>query len=522
MKKQTILASTMLMIGILLASCSGVGAVSGQSQTAAQNVEVQATATAVPEAPVQPVVVDNGLLAAYENALTEIYDGVNPSVVSIVVLTQQGGAQGSGFVWDTSGHIITNNHVIDGADSVQVEFFDGTIVSAEVVGSDSYSDLAVLKVDVSASFLVPVQLADSDTVKVGQLAIAIGNPFALENTMTVGIVSALGRSIPAGETNQFSTGPTYSIPDIIQTDAPINPGNSGGVLVNDQGQVIGVTAAIESPSQANAGIGFVIPSNIVSRVVPVLIDKGEYQHPYLGLTGTRLIPDFAKAMNLAPEQRGALVVAVTDGGPAADAGLKGSNNEVDVNGQQYPVGGDVITAIDGNPIQDMDGLIAYLFSHTEVGQKVTLTILRNGKEMQIDVTLKARPAMQSTPQTLQANGSSEGSAAYLGISGYTITSALSEALDLPANTEGVLVEEVQSGSPADEAGLKGGTESMQIQGQEIMTGGDIIIGFDDQPVQSIQELVFFIGIAGPGEQVNLTILRNGEEIQIPVTLQAKP
>jgi S1-C subfamily serine protease len=320
----------------------------------------------------------------------------------------------------------------------------------------------------------------------------------------------------------LSTGPTYSIPDIIQTDAPINPGNSGGVLVNDQGQVIGVTAAIESPSRANAGIGFVIPSNIVARVVPVLIDKGEFQHPYLGLTGTRLTPELAKAMDLAPEQRGALVIAVNESGPAADAGLQGSSKQVDINGQQVPVGGDVITAIEGTPVQDMDGLIAYLFSHTEVDQSVTLTILRDGKEMQIDVTLGARPAMQSTPQTLQANGNSEGDAAYLGISGYTITPALSEALNLPANSKGVLVEEVQAGSPADEAGLKGGTESVQIQGQEILTGGDIIIGFDDQPVQSIQELVFFIGIAGPGEQVSLTVLRNGEQVNIPVTLQAKP
>ena len=230
------------------------------------------------------------------------------------------------------------------------------------------------------------------------MAIAIGNPFGEQGTMTAGIISALGRSIPTSELQ--GTGPSYTIPNIIQTDAPINPGNSGGVLVDNQGHVIGVTAAIESPVRASAGIGYVIPSTIVAKVVPGLIQNGKYEHPYLGISGGTLNPTFAKAMNLPANTRGALVGDVNPDGPAGKAGLRGSQDQASIDGFDVPVGGDVITAIEGQQVKSMDDLISYLYTHTEVGQKVTLSILRDGKAMDVQVTLEARPAPVQTSQVI--------------------------------------------------------------------------------------------------------------------------
>jgi serine protease Do len=246
-----------------------------------------------------------------------------------------------------------------------------------------------VKVELPAAQLHPVQLADSTQVKVGQLAVAIGNPFGLENTMTVGFVSALQRSLRAE--SESIEGPSYTIPDIIQTDAPINPGNSGGVLVDNQGQVIGVTAAIASPVRASAGIGFAIPTAIVQEVVPVLIEKGRYAHPWLGISGTTLDPDLAQAMKLETDQHGALVIDVTPGGPADKAGLRGSDQKITVDGEERRVGGDVVVAIDGQPVETFDDLVTYLVRSTEVGEKVTLTVLRDGEQTQVRVTLEARP-----------------------------------------------------------------------------------------------------------------------------------
>jgi len=348
--------------------------------------------------------------------LEQIYNQVNPSVVYIDVLTsgtsstslqlppghpffsspsQQvpSEAQGSGFVWDTQGHIVTNNHVVSGASKITVTFSNGTTADATVVGTDPNSDLAVIKVNVPADQLHPVTLSDSSQVKVGQVAIAIGNPFGLTGTMTQGIISGLSRSLPVNSNSSSSTsqGPVYNIPDIIQTDAAINPGNSGGVLVNTDGQVIGVTAAIRSPVDANSGIGFVIPSNIVQREVPVLIQTGHYDHPYLGISGTDLTYDLVKAMNLSTTQKGALVITVSPNGPAATAGLQGSSQQVTINGQPELVGGDVITAINGQPVNNFEDLSAYLINNTQVGQTVTLTILRQGQEKTVQLTLGALP-----------------------------------------------------------------------------------------------------------------------------------
>lgn len=334
-------------------------------------------------------------ISGIETTLESIYARVNPSVVLIQVTiplsisNPGGGALGSGFVWDTQGDIVTNNHVISGASSMTVTFSDGTTVDASLVGADADSDLAVIKVNPSGLQLQPVILGDSTTIQVGQLAVAIGNPFGLENTMTVGFVSAIGRLVPA---DQNATGPTYSIPDIIQVDTPINPGNSGGVLLDDTGALIGVTQSIATSSGSSSGVGFAIPSVIVKQVVPALITKGHYDHPYLGVSVTSLDPDLATAMNLPSNQHGALVETVTAGGPADKAGLKASNTNATVNGQQVPVGGDVITAYNGQTVKSSDDLITFLANSGAVGQTVTLIILRSGTQMQVQVTLGLRPS----------------------------------------------------------------------------------------------------------------------------------
>lgn len=445
---------------------------------------------------------------------------------------------GSGFVWDEQGHIVTNNHVVENAEKIEVTFNDGTVAEAKLVGADPDSDLAVIKVDLPDSQLLPVVMADSDQAKVGELGIAIGNPYGLDGTMTVGIISALGRVL-ASDLQNFS-GTSYSIPNIIQTDAPINPGNSGGVLVNDQGQVLGVTFAIESATGSSAGIGFVIPSAIVKRVVPSLIGTGVYEHPYLGISGLSLTPDLAEAMNLDTDQRGALVATVVPGGPADEAGLLPSEDQVTVDGQSIGVGGDVITAFQGLPVKEMDDLISYLSSQGQVGQEVTLTILRNGQEQKVQVTLGARPleqarAMQTDlteepnqpvqPQPGQpeqpdqpAKPEQANSNVYLGIVGMTMFSDIAGAMDLPADQTGVLVIEVQQDSPADDAGLRAGSEQFTLQGETVMIGGDVITEFNGQSINSIEELVARIQSSAAGDEVTLTILRGGEQLEVQAVL----
>jgi S1-C subfamily serine protease len=333
-------------------------------------------------------------ISGLEATLESIYSAVNPSVVSIQVIippsaTDLGGsALGSGFVWDTQGDIVTNNHVVDGATRITITFYDGTTVDASLVGTDADSDLAVVKVNPDGLQLPPVTMADSTIVKVGQLAVAIGNPFGYQNTMTVGFISAVGRLIPA---NINAAGQTYSIPDIIQTDVSINPGNSGGVLLDDTGAVMGITQSIETLSGSSSGVGFAIPSAIIKQVVPALIESGHYDHPYLGITITSLNPDIAAAMNLPSNQRGAIVQAVTAGSPAAKSGLKASANKTSINGQQVSIGGDIIIAYDDQTIKNSDDVIAFMARSGSVGQTVTLTILRSGKQIHVQVTLGLRP-----------------------------------------------------------------------------------------------------------------------------------
>jgi S1-C subfamily serine protease len=276
---------------------------------------------------------------------------------------------------------------------VDVTFSDGRVATAKIVGTDSYADLAVIQVDVPESWLVPVELGDSDTVKVGQRVIAIGNPFGLQGSMTLGIVSALGRSLPADREVTQDTG-IFQNPQIIQTDAAINPGNSGGPLLDIQGRVVGVNAAIRTDNgvAANSGVGFAIPSNTVKRVAPQLIEKGHVSYAYLGVSVDRNFstPEMAWALKL-PVDHGVLVASVAAGGPAEQAGVRGGNGQARVRGVPVQTGGDIILAVDGHEMRDFDAMITYLANNTQVGQTVTLTILRDGKEMQIKIKLGERP-----------------------------------------------------------------------------------------------------------------------------------
>jgi 2-alkenal reductase len=334
---------------------------------------------------------------AEEALLANIYDRTNPGVVNIDVSGSLGTADltefgsGSGFVIDQEGHIVTNNHVVEGADEIDVTFADGSVAVAKLVGADPYSDLAVIKVNVDRAKLFPLEIGDSDTVRVGHRVIAIGNPFGLVGTMTVGIVSGLGRTLPADSVDASSR---FSNPDIIQTDAAINPGNSGGPLLNSRGQVIGVNTAIRTTgtNRANSGVGFAVPSNTVKRVAQQLIRDGRASYPYLGVSVDNhfTTAELAAALNL-PVEKGVLISSVVDGGPAALAGLRGGSRQVTVRGLPVSAGGDIIIALDGEAVTSFDQMIALLTSRKTVGQTVMMTILRDGETLEVPLTLVERP-----------------------------------------------------------------------------------------------------------------------------------
>lgn len=331
--------------------------------------------------------------------LVELYRAVNSSVVEVVNLADGGRFSnvpveqglGSGLVWDTAGHIVTNDHVVEGADALQVVFADGTRVDATLVGADPSSDLAVIRVDPDAAELSPVLLGDISQVEVGQEVVAIGNPYGRQSTMTEGIVSGMGRTI--------SSQTDFSIPNAIQTDAAINPGNSGGPLLNLRGEVIGVNDQIQTTTGSNTGVGFAIPISIVQRVVPALIEDGRYQHAYLGVSGSTYNSNWAEALDLPAHARGVYIMGVVQGGPAQQAGLRAGNQnsgvmlELTTRGPEYlPGGGDLVTAIDGQAVTGMDGLLAYLSEQTSPGQTVELTVLRaNGGEASLKVKLGVQP-----------------------------------------------------------------------------------------------------------------------------------
>jgi S1-C subfamily serine protease len=339
-----------------------------------------------------PVQVSTDLLQE-QDLLMALYERVYPGVVSLQVLTTRGGGQGSGFVYDKEGHIVTNYHVIEDATQIEVVFPSGLRTYGEVRGIDLDSDLAVVKVDVPTDKLVPLPLGDSDELRVGQTVIAIGNPFGLNGTMTTGIVSAVGRTLPSDR--QAPGGGQFSAADLIQTDAAINPGNSGGPLFNLQGEVIGVNRAIRTASSTaqgepvNSGIGFAISVNIIKRVAPGIIANGQYDYPYMGIAS---ISDFSLEMIEAlelPQFTGLYVTSVQPGSPAARAGIRAGDRETALLG--LLAGGDLVIAIDGRPVKNYDDLMRYLVSNKGPGDEVVLTVLRSEEQLEISILLDKRP-----------------------------------------------------------------------------------------------------------------------------------
>ena len=350
--------------------------------------------TATPAPPVLPTVPPEAF-NALEAQVMAVYAQAAPAVVNITTrsiaydifmqpIPQEGA--GSGFLYDNQGHIVTNYHVVENAESVVVTLADGRSFPAEIVGVDPSSDLAVIRIP-AEDLPAPLPLADSSQLRVGQFVIAIGSPFGQVGTMTLGVISALERVIQSPD-GRF-------IGEAIQTDAAINPGNSGGPLLDLQGRVIGVNSQIISPSQASAGIGFAVSSNTVRRVVPHLIAEGRYPHPWLGVQVLSLTPEWVQALRRAgmevPVEKGLLVLSVVRGGPADRAGIRGGSQVVRIGGYRVPVGGDIITAVNGHPVPTLRELNVYLDSQTRVGDTVEVTIYRGGQEMRVTVTLAERP-----------------------------------------------------------------------------------------------------------------------------------
>lgn len=344
-------------------------------EPAVETVIVEVTSTPQPAAPAVDV---------EEELVIDVYARVGPAVVCITAPQRFGECIGSGFIIDEEGHIVTNDHVATAAGELLVTLADEHTVPAEVLGTDPGSDLAVLDIDVSAEELTVAELGESGTLQVGQRAIAIGNPFGLERTVTTGIISSLGRTLPRDGTG-------FQLAELIQTDAAINPGNSGGPLLDSQGRVIGVNTAITSESGVNSGVGFAVPVDIVKRVIPELIAQGRYRHPWLGITGGTITAEMVDAADLQVEI-GVLISTVEPGSPAEVAGLRGGSRQIQVSGMPFLAGGDIIIAIDKAVVKQFDDVVNYLASHTNVGDSVTLTVVRDGGQISVSVTLEERPS----------------------------------------------------------------------------------------------------------------------------------
>ena len=319
-------------------------------------------------------------------SLIEIFEKSESGVVRVNVQRNQTedvvGGIGSGFVFDKKGHIITNAHVIKDATKIIITFLDGRSYNAEIIGSDQYTDIAIIKVNADLLLLHPLPIGDSSNLKVGEGVAAIGNPFGLSGSMTSGIVSQIGRLLPSGA--------GYLIPDVIQTDAAINPGNSGGPLLNMRGEMVGINTAIQSATGEFTGVGFAIPSQTVAKIVPTLIVDGEYDHPWIGISGRDIDPDMAKVLKL-KDAIGFLVITVVKDSPAFKAGLIGSDKTIEVDGVNYPVGGDIILSVDGNDVRKIDDILIHLQRVKTVGDEMVLEVLRDGRTTNITITLVERP-----------------------------------------------------------------------------------------------------------------------------------
>ena len=319
-------------------------------------------------------------------SLMEIFEKTEASVVQVNVRSADGrimpGNMGSGFVYSDDGYIITNNHVIDNAEKVTITFLDGESYIAQIIGTDSDLDLAVLKVQTGSTYLQPIPIGDSSKLKVGQEIAAIGNPFGLSGSMTSGIISQMGRLLPQDS--------GYSIPDVIQTDAAINPGNSGGPLLNMKGEVVGINTAIQSATGEFTGVGFAVPSNTVKKVIPVLIEKGIFHHPWMGISGSDVDPELAKVREL-NSSKGFLIATVIEGSPAEDAGLQGVTDTKEIDGREYPLDGDIILKIDDVVVRKISDILVYLQREKSIGDEMIMTINRDGILIEKVLVLGERP-----------------------------------------------------------------------------------------------------------------------------------
>ena len=331
---------------------------------------------------------DETTLSSKKNlTLVELFEKSEEGVVkiradSIDSFTDTGGV-GSGFVYDILGHIITNAHVVEGSDKITVTFLDGSQYNSEIIGVDRFTDIAVIKVNEKPRLLHPLTVGDSSFLKVGEGVAAIGNPFGLAGSMTSGIVSQIGRLLPSQDTG-------FSIPDVIQTDAAINPGNSGGPLLNMTGEVVGINTAIQSSSGVYSGIGFAVPSNTISKIVPTLIEEGKYAHPWIGILGKDIDPDLAKVRGL-DNAKGFLILNVIEGSPAEKAGLKGMSEISEIDGDEYPVDGDIVISVDDKEVRNISDILIHLQREKTVGDEMVLGVLRDGEFMHITLELVERP-----------------------------------------------------------------------------------------------------------------------------------
>ena len=475
--------------------------------------------------------------AVDDTLLPKLFDRVKNSVVQITVSGEdpRSSALGSGFIFDTSGHIITNDHVVrnrsfndtntnnTNTNNVTVTFLDERSFKAKIIGSDPFSDLAVLQIENPQNqSMVPLVLSNSSEVKIGEHVIAIGNPFGLSGSMTEGIVSGLGRVIPSqnpegppgpelmpDEENRLVPPTSFSIPEIIQTDAAINPGNSGGPLLNLRGQVIGINSAIFSLTGAYTGVGFAIPASTLQRVVPVLISEHSYKHPWIGISGVDLNEEIASAMKL-NTTKGFLVIDTSPGGPAAKAGIQGGDKMVEINGRETNLFGDVIVKIDNQNVSKIDDILIYLEQQKKVGQSVNLTVIRDGKLETINVVLAERPFRLDVEPL------------WLGIDGIDMDEQIASELMVNQST-GILVVGIISDGPADKAGLEGGYRITDINGTQIELGGDIIITADNQTIENLRDMSTYISNNKvEGDTISLGILRDGKPQEIEVTLEARP
>ena len=324
-----------------------------------------------------------GIERSYEYSLIDIFEKSEASIVQVsVVRGESDGGMGSGFVYSDEGYVITNQHVVQDAERVMITFLDGEAYIGNVIGTDRDLDIAVVKVEPTNTYLQPIKIGDSSKLKVGEKIAAIGNPFGLSGSMTSGIVSQMGRLLPQ------ETG--YSIPDVIQTDAAINPGNSGGPLINMKGEVVGINTAIQSATGEFSGIGFAVPSNTVKKVVPVLIQDGEFKHPWMGISGTDVDPELAEVRGL-NSSKGFLVVSVIEGSPAETAGLLGVTETKETDGREFALDGDIILSIDGETVRKISDILVHLQREKSVGDEMVLSVNRGGEILELTMVLEERP-----------------------------------------------------------------------------------------------------------------------------------